>query len=34
VALNSQHRYMQVEAFSRMDAAKSDPLLSIAAQAA
>jgi putative transposase len=30
----SQHRYMQVEAFSRIDAAESDPLLSIAAQAA
>ncbi len=29
-----QHRYMQVEAFSRIDAAESDPLLSIAAQAA
>ena len=30
----SQHRYMQVEAFSRIDAAESDPLLSITTQAA
>jgi len=29
-----QHRYMQVEAFSRIDAAESDPLLSITTQAA
>jgi transposase-like protein len=30
----SQHRYMQVEPFSRIDAAESDPLLSITTQAA
>ncbi len=30
----SQHRYMQVEAFAQIDAAESDPLLSITTQAA
>jgi len=30
----SQHRHMQVEAFAQLDAAESDPLLSIATQAA
>jgi transposase-like protein len=29
-----QHRYMQVEAFAQIDAVQSDPLLSIATQAA
>lgn len=29
-----QHRYMQVEAFSLIDTAQIDPLLSISAQAA
>jgi putative transposase len=29
-----QHRYMQVEAFALIDAAPTDPLLSIATQAA
>ena len=31
---HSQHRYMQVEAFAQIDAAESDPLLSITTQAA
>ena len=30
----SQHRYMQVEAFAQIDAAENDPLLSITTQAA
>ena len=30
----SQNRYMQVEAFSLIDAAQTDPLLSITSQAA
>ena len=30
----AQHRYMQVEAFAQIDAAQTDPLLSIATQAA
>jgi transposase-like protein len=29
-----QHRYMQVEAFSQIDAAQTDPILSIRTQAA
>jgi hypothetical protein len=29
-----QHRYMQVEAFSQIDAVQTDPLLSIKTQAA
>jgi len=29
-----QHRYMQVEAFSQIDAAQTDPILSIQTQAA
>ncbi len=30
----TQHRYMQVEAFSQIDAAQTDPILSIQTQAA
>jgi hypothetical protein len=30
----SEHRYMQVEAFAQIDAAESDPLLSITTRAA
>ena len=32
--LQSQHRYMMVEAFSQIDTAQIDPLLSITTQAA
>jgi putative transposase len=30
----SQHRFMQIEAFSQIDAEQTDPLLSISTQAA
>ncbi len=30
----TQHRYMQVEAFAQIDAADTDPILSIATEAA